>query len=429
MRHHRTLRRCLLAVATAFALIPVAPPAPAGAAEIVKPIIFPVEGKVTYTDTYGACRDGCSRQHEGQDLMGKKMQRLLAAVDGVVHRVTFNNATGNSVVIRGADGWTYHYIHVNNDTPGTDDGKATRAQAFPSSIVLGARVHRGQVVGYLGDSGNAEATAPHLHFEIRQPPPPGSYTGAPINAYESLRRAIVWSTVSFWELRGTATAGPADQAFTYGTVMGDQGLLCDWDADGAHESVIYRAGTWFGRNGTSTGANGTQFTFGTAADTPLCGDVDGDGTDEAIIFRAGRWTVRSGFAPGDGVAWSARYGILAGDKPVIGDWDGDGDDDLAIKRGADWLLRSGAQPSGTTTTTFRFGTLATDLPAAGDWDGDGDDDPAIFRAGTWFVRSTASATGAVTRSFDFGASSGKPLVWQDAGALTAGIGTFRPRTA
>ena len=57
------------------------------AAAVVKPIVFPVDGAVTYTDTFGACRDGCSRRHEGQDLMGKKMLPLVAAVDGVVHRV------------------------------------------------------------------------------------------------------------------------------------------------------------------------------------------------------------------------------------------------------------------------------------------------------------------------------------------------------
>src|SRR5688572_18494297 len=126
MRHPHALRRSLLATALAVAAAAPLTAMPASATTVVKPIVFPVDGPVTYTDTFGACRDGCTRSHEGQDLMGKKMLPLLAAVDGVVHRLSFNNTStgGNSVTIKGADGWTYHYIHVNNDTPGTDDGKA-----------------------------------------------------------------------------------------------------------------------------------------------------------------------------------------------------------------------------------------------------------------------------------------------------------------
>ena len=47
-------------------------------------------------------------------------------------------------------------MHLNNDTPGTDNGRATRDQAFAPGIVIGATVTAGQVIGYVGDSGNAE---------------------------------------------------------------------------------------------------------------------------------------------------------------------------------------------------------------------------------------------------------------------------------
>ena len=168
-----------------------------GCGPVVKPIAFPVDGPVTYTNTFGACRGtACERTHEGQDLMGRKMLPLLAAVDGVVHRVSFNNLVGNSVVLKDADGWTYHYIHVNNDTPGTDDAKATRDQAFPPNIVVGATVVKGQVVGYVGDSGNAESTGSHLHFEIREPAAPGTWTGVAIDAYESLLQATKMTAVT-----------------------------------------------------------------------------------------------------------------------------------------------------------------------------------------------------------------------------------------
>src|SRR5687767_15706545 len=133
MHRSRTVRQLAVGAAAAVLLGLVAT-APAAAA-VVKAIVFPVDGTVTYSDTFGAPRSG--HTHEGQDLMGTKMLPLVAAVDGVVHRVQFANATGNSVTIKAADGWTYHYIHVNNDTPGTDDGKATRRQAFPVNIVAG----------------------------------------------------------------------------------------------------------------------------------------------------------------------------------------------------------------------------------------------------------------------------------------------------
>jgi hypothetical protein len=427
MRPHHSLRRSLLAVVTALALAPLAHPTPAGAAETVKAIVFPVDGKVSYTDTYGACRDGCSRSHEGQDLMGKKMQPLLAAVDGVVSRLVFSNSTGNSVVIKAADGWTYHYIHVNNDTPGTDDGKATRSQAFPPNVVLGAKVSRGQVVGYLGDSGNAESTAPHLHFEIRQPPAPGTYTGAPINPYQSLKQAVIWGSTSHWELRRTATAGVVDESFAYGLQSVDRGLLCDWDGDGADEAVIYRSGTWHLRGGTSTGTTQASITFGTATDTPLCGDIDGDGADEPVLFKGGQWTIRTGFGASDPIGWRPKYGTEPGDVPVLGDWNGDADDDLGIFRSGTWYIRSRGTNLGKTIATFRYGIQAGDRPVAGDWDGDGSDDAGIFRFGQWHLRSTAEASGATVTSFWFGASNGQPAVGNGSDPVKPGVGTFRPK--
>ena len=284
-------------------------------------------------------------------------------------------------------------------------------------------------MGYLGDSGNAESTSPHLHFEIRQPPAPGSYTGTAINAYESLRQAIVWSTVSRWEIRPTATPGPADPGFSFGIMKGDRGLLCDWDGDGTDEAVIYRSGTWHPRNGTNKGTLAQSFVFGTSSHVPLCGDPDGDGIDQPITFLKGRWTVRKSFVPATSGSYTAAYGIQAGDKPVIGDWDGDGDDDFAVKRGEYWLIRSTGKYLGGTVATFRFGLQRHDIPVGGDWDGDGDDDAAIYRSGTWYLRSTAKAKGGITSTFMFGVGNGQPLVTDGSDPAKPGIATFRPRTA
>ncbi len=148
-------------------------------------IVFPVQEHVSYSDTFNACRDGCSRRHEGEDLIGQRLLHELAAVDGTVgYMATDAHGTGgNWLEIRDSAGWRYNYGHINNDTPGTDDGANPAQWRFAPGIVVGAHVKAGQFVAYMGDSGNAEDSVPHLHFEIRRP----DYTA--IDEYPSLRLA------------------------------------------------------------------------------------------------------------------------------------------------------------------------------------------------------------------------------------------------
>src|SRR3954454_10866992 len=156
-------------------------------------MIFPIAGPSTnthYSDTWLACRSGCTRKHMGQDLMGPKMTPLVAAFDGYVSTLKRDGSSGNYVGItadRGpAAGWSALYLHVNNDTPGTDDGQGSAAWAFPSGIAQGARVLAGQLIAWRGDSGNAESTGPHLHFELRKGT---AWSGTAYNAFPSLQAA------------------------------------------------------------------------------------------------------------------------------------------------------------------------------------------------------------------------------------------------
>ncbi|MEI7885959.1 MAG: M23 family metallopeptidase [Actinomycetes bacterium] len=156
-----------------------------GTAATLRAITFPVSGGATYVDTFGAPRSG-GRTHEGQDLMATKGTPLVAAITGRVTRLRhdLSGLSGNSLTITAADGWSYTYIHLNNDSPGTDDSSNKFEFAFAPTMAVNKSVTAGELVGYLGDSGNAEETVPHLHFEIRQP------SGLAINAFASLRAAL-----------------------------------------------------------------------------------------------------------------------------------------------------------------------------------------------------------------------------------------------
>lgn len=164
------------------------------AAHVVVPMIFPVAGQsslTSFSDNWLVCRSACTRKHMGQDLMGPKMTPLVAPFDGVVTSLKRDSGSGGNYVAISADrgpaaGWTAIFMHNNNDTPGTDDGRGSAAWGFPAGIAVGARVLAGQLVSWRGDSGNAENTGPHVHFELRKGT---GWGGVVYNAFPSLQAA------------------------------------------------------------------------------------------------------------------------------------------------------------------------------------------------------------------------------------------------
>lgn len=156
-----------------------------GASDAATPMIFPVLGGSRWTDTFGAPRDNGKRKHHGQDLPAEKMRPLVAVFDGVVYfRRTNEPNAHNTLQLRGDNGWTAVYMHINNDTPGTDDGLGSWEYAFPAWLQPGDRVIAGQLIGWVGDSGKAEDTGSHLHFELYAP-------DSMVNPANSLRAAQV----------------------------------------------------------------------------------------------------------------------------------------------------------------------------------------------------------------------------------------------
>jgi murein DD-endopeptidase MepM/ murein hydrolase activator NlpD len=153
--------------------------------EIVRDIVFPIVGRAGYYDGFGACRDGCAREHHGIDIgtYGWKGLPVVASHDGTVVRTTYDQRlAGCAVILVGDDGWESRYVHLNTDFPGTDRSGYT---CLAPGIEVGTEVTAGQIIGWVGDSGNAENTIPHIHFEIRTP------SGIPVDAYESLNAAKI----------------------------------------------------------------------------------------------------------------------------------------------------------------------------------------------------------------------------------------------
>lgn len=157
------------------------PPGAQPARSAVYRLVFPVDGDHRFSRDFGDPRSG-GRSHEGTDILADKMTPVVAAADGTV-RYLADERGGDccAVFVVHDDGWRSRYIHLNNDTPGTDDG---RAYGIAPGLRRGSRVRAGQLLGWVGDSGNAEGTASHLHFELRRP------DGTPVDPFPSLQAAL-----------------------------------------------------------------------------------------------------------------------------------------------------------------------------------------------------------------------------------------------
>jgi Peptidase family M23 len=147
-------------------------------------MVFPVAGPVSYWEGWGDYRgDIVGNFHIGVDIVGSKLQPLVAVTNGTITHIVQNHVTaGWGLVVTDDEGWDYRYYHMNNDTPGTDDGANPLGWRFAPGVELGTRVVAGQLIGYMGDSGDSEDTT-HVHFEIHRP------NGDAIDPFPSVRAA------------------------------------------------------------------------------------------------------------------------------------------------------------------------------------------------------------------------------------------------
>jgi murein DD-endopeptidase MepM/ murein hydrolase activator NlpD len=135
-------------------------------------LIVPVRGlgAADLSDTWGAAR-GEGRQHEGVDIMAPQGAPVLAAADGEIVRF-WNSERGGVTVYQADDSGqlVYYYAHLS---------------AYADNLKEGDRVRQGDVIGYVGATGNA--TTPHLHFEIQRTPDARRWwNGRAVNPYPYL---------------------------------------------------------------------------------------------------------------------------------------------------------------------------------------------------------------------------------------------------
>ncbi len=122
----------------------------AGSQIFVTGMVFPVGDPHQFTDTFLAPRSG-GRQHQGVDIFAPAGTGLFAVERGVIAKVGSNALGGIKLWLYGESGTTYYYAHLLDYAPGIRDGLVVEA---------------GDLVGYVGNTGNAATTPSHLHFEI-----------------------------------------------------------------------------------------------------------------------------------------------------------------------------------------------------------------------------------------------------------------------
>jgi murein DD-endopeptidase MepM/ murein hydrolase activator NlpD len=143
--------------------------AKAGGIAAAAGFVFPVAGPHSYSDTFGAPRmfgTPYAHLHQGTDIFATSGTPLVACERGVVIRVGTDTLGGTKLWIVGASGTRYYYAHLS---------------AFAEGLTEGMLVNAGDLVGYVGNTGNAQSTPAHLHFQVH---PNG---GPPINPYPLLR--------------------------------------------------------------------------------------------------------------------------------------------------------------------------------------------------------------------------------------------------
>jgi murein DD-endopeptidase MepM/ murein hydrolase activator NlpD len=155
--------------------------------------VFPIFGTASFGDSFGGPRPAVpGGWHHGEDIFASAGTPLLAVADGTLHTIGFTKLGGYRLWLRDTGGNEFYYAHLS---------------AYSPLAVEGRTVEAGDVIGFVGDTGDAEGT-PHLHFEIHPASMAGlGYDGvvAPYSILLAWRRA---DDISFSAGRIYVPTGP-----------------------------------------------------------------------------------------------------------------------------------------------------------------------------------------------------------------------------
>lgn len=362
-----------------------APPAEREPTPVEPPVdnVFPVPlpHEVSFADSWHACRDGCDRQHKGNDLMAGEGTPAVAVEAGVIAKVdnTDDGNGGLSLWLVGESGVAYYYAHNAENL-----------------VAEGQRVTRSQMIARVGHTGNARTTPPHIHFQVNLCGELSSAEPCTVDPHPYLQRwaqgqidggadGVGWYQASTGAFGQRTEAGSSLPSFPFGTVGATDTVPVsgDWDGDGRDSVGLYQRADATFHLRDDEGAPLAPLPFGQAGRTdvwPVAGDFDGDGRDTVGLYRQAEATfvvlvdlgVES--APVT-VGTPGRADAL----PVVGDWDGDGRDSIGVYRQSDGSV-SLIDDDGTAVEPATAGAPAgpDTFPVGGDWDGDGRDSVGVL---------------------------------------------------
>ncbi len=111
--------------------------------------VCPIDGFTSFSDTFGAPRSG-GRTHEGVDMMAERWTHIVAIESGTIYQLREGGLGGTTIWLHSDSGDSYYYAHL---------------EAWADGLSKGQHVDAGELIGYVGTSGNAPDWLPHLHFE------------------------------------------------------------------------------------------------------------------------------------------------------------------------------------------------------------------------------------------------------------------------
>ena len=150
---------------------------PMGGALRARRLMVPVEGITPddVPDTFHAQRDNGRRTHRASDIMAPEGTAVVSADDGQVFKLRENRLGGMTLYATDPEQrFLYYYAHLSGYRRGLQEGM---------------RIRRGTVLGYVGHTGNALASAPHLHFQVMEFAPRRWWDGRAIDARPYLATA------------------------------------------------------------------------------------------------------------------------------------------------------------------------------------------------------------------------------------------------